>query len=236
MSSKFLGRTAVGIAAATATLLIATPGIASADVADTPRDGGKETPSWDAKELKRHGFNIVCIDKEEQKKRHHRGMRPVDASSGKVASGDDSVGWPANGADGGGSEESKGYEKRKKHDSSKTNKQEAEQSNVNVTLICGDENEVEQGASNNSQNTQDKALGIQANQNEVEVDLEFGRSGGDLGSLSLRGGAPEGGVDGGFGGETAPNAGLAFGGAGALAAAALGTVLIRRRTADETVA
>jgi hypothetical protein len=232
MSSKFFGRTAVGIAAATATLLIATPGIASADVGDAPRDGGKETPSWDAKELKKHGINIVCINKEEQKKRHHKGMRAPIASGSE--SGSDSVGWPANGADGGGSEESKGYDKRKKHDSN-TNKQDAEQANVNVSLICGDENDVEQGGSNNSQNTQGKSLGVQANDNEVDVELGLHRNAaGELSGLSLR--APDGAVEGGFGGETAPNAGLAFGGAGALAAAALGTVLIRRRTADETVA
>ncbi|GAA2758970.1 hypothetical protein [Actinopolymorpha rutila] len=47
---------------------------------------------------------------------------------------------------------------------------------------------------------------------------------------------PVGAVDGGDGGSTAPNTGLAAGGAGALAAAGLGTVLMRRRRAGQTIA
>ncbi|HEY8455513.1 MAG TPA: hypothetical protein VIL34_07965 [Actinopolymorphaceae bacterium] len=208
MASKLLGKVA-GIAATSAAVLLVTPGIASAAGVPKPKpvDGHKETKAV-----------LICADKKDKKDHKKR-----DGHGPQVKDG---VEEPA---------ETDGFGGGDAADWSKQLRAALENGSVDGKIVpIKPIKPVSSGYSGEEENSHNRATFIlQSCGDQVvkdnfvvpingEIELEFGYSGAE---------APAGWVEGGTGGATGPNTALAAGGAGALAAAALGgTVLLRRRT------
>ena len=205
MSTKFLLRTATGVAAASAAILLATPGLASASTA-SPEHG--DSGHGGSKYLK-----VVCLD----------GGRPMEL--GRDSGGGDGWAEPrGDRKDAKGSDENDGH-----YNSEKQYKKDGKNVLVQKTTIitCGDV-AVSQSAAQNHSASASAAGSISLCADRapaLRVTICSERNSGGVTT-------PQGSVAGGDGGASGTNSGLAAGGSGALAAAAaLGTVLLRRRSA-----
>lgn len=272
MSSKFFSKKAFGIAAASAAVLVATPGIALAGTTapQKPGDQTEQVLAYPGGDIK-----ITCIYDKDHKKWDHKvdGGKDDVAPTAKPSHDATGEGGDANGSGDEGkngvyskkdsskdqvnrrdsSEEPNGSDHRKKGSKKNISKviQETEQSNASkqgqaavivLNIGCGNQlvkdNAVtvaqEQQATQQNQSSQAGASAA-GKDNSLSSSASSSQGAGDA-TGTLRAADPVGAVDGGDGGSTAPNTGLAAGGAGALAAAGIGTVLMRRRRADETIA
>ncbi|MET9021789.1 hypothetical protein ABZV93_17550 [Actinopolymorpha sp. NPDC004070] len=230
MSSKFLVRAATGVAAASGALLLATPGLASASVASPDHGEGRYGPDHGGSKY----LKVICVN----------GERPMTLGRD---SGDDGWAEPrSDRQDAKGSDEYDGHYKGEEHyKSEKQYKKDGKNVLVqNTTIItCGDVAVSQSAAQDHSASASaagsislcaDRAPSVRVAQCADETSGAVTPRGPVAGGDAV---TPRGPVAGGDGGASGTNSSLAVGGSGALAAAAaLGTVLLRRRTSAVTAA
>ncbi|MFD2081779.1 hypothetical protein SAMN05421678_117138 [Actinopolymorpha cephalotaxi] len=209
MSSKFLVRAATGVAAASAAILLATPGLASASTASSEHgDSEHGGPKY---------LKVICVN----------GERPDATTLGRDGGED---GWSEPGS---GREDRKGSDEYDGHyKSEKQYKKDGKNFLVQETTVitCGDVAVSQSAAQDHSASA--SAAGSISLCADVVPTARVAQCAEESAPV-----APRGPVAGGDGGASGTNSGLAAGGSGALAAAAaLGTVLLRRRSSAAAAA